>query len=283
MVTATKAGEDRALASNSAIQSVQRALGLLRLFAPSRTRPIPQRREWSVTELAKESGLHKSVVARLMATMAHEGFVIQNPTTRRYSIGPLSFAVGSSYEPLRVLDQIARPSMEALTEACGHASYIGVPAGRHYVFLLAVESTRSVRVTIDVGENRAYHSGAIGKILLADLSDDEVVELTGTGPFPQLTPKTIVSPSGLLKELAEVRQTGVAFNREESILGASSIAVAIRDSNERAVSGLAIVFPSHIVDDDEITRLIPLVQATGREISHRLGALYPDSFERIST
>ncbi|MCA9860333.1 MAG: IclR family transcriptional regulator, partial [Thermomicrobiales bacterium] len=171
----------------------------------------------------------------------------------------------------------------ALTEACGHASYIGVPAGRHYVFLIAVESTRSVRVTIDVGENRAYHSGAIGKVLLADLDDDEVIELTGTAPFPQLTPKTIVSPNDLLKEIAEIRQTGVAFNREESILGASSIAVAIRDSNERAVAGLAIVFPSHIVDDEEIARFVPLVQATGREISHRLGALHLDSFEGNST
>ncbi|MCA9858842.1 MAG: helix-turn-helix domain-containing protein, partial [Thermomicrobiales bacterium] len=113
MVTSTKTGEDRTLASTSAIQSVQRALGLLSLFAPSRTHPVPQRKEWSVTELAKESGLHKSVVARLMATMAHDGFVIQNPTTRRYSIGPQAFAVGSSYEPLRVLDQIARPAMEA--------------------------------------------------------------------------------------------------------------------------------------------------------------------------
>jgi IclR family acetate operon transcriptional repressor len=255
------------------IQSVQRALQLLSLFAPHRMQLAPPRKEWTVTDLARASGLHKSVTARLMATMALDGFVVQDPVTKAYRIGPQAFAVGSAYEPLTVLDRVARATMEELTARCGHASYLGVPAGRHYVFLVAVESIRSIRVSIEVGESRSYHTGAIGKVLLADLDDERIAELVGPDPLPAMTPRSITVRAELLAEIEEVRETGVAFNREESILGASSIGVPIQDGDGDIVAGLAIVFPSHIVDEREMAVLIPAVQSAGREISRRLGAL----------
>jgi DNA-binding IclR family transcriptional regulator len=255
------------------VQSVQRALQLLSLFAPHRMHRAPHRRQWSVSDLARASGLHKSVVARLMATMALDGWVVQDPVSKSYRIGPQAFAVGSAYEPLTVLDRVARPAMEALTARCGHASYLGVPAGRHYVFLVAVESTRSLRVTIEVGESRAYHSGAIGKVLLAGMDDARIRELLAPEPLPKLTPHTIDSIDALLAEIREIRRTGVAFNREEAILGAGSVAVGIDNGHARCIAGLAVVYPTHIVTEAEIAELSGAVAAAGAEISQRLGAL----------
>lgn len=271
------AGDDQSgtpdLRDRGSIQSVQRALQLLSLFAPHRMQLAPPRKEWTITDLARASGLHKSVTARLMATMALDGFVVQDPVTKAYRIGPQAFAVGSAYEPLTVLDRVARTTMEELTARCGHASYLGVPAGRHYVFLVAVESIRSIRVTIEVGESRSYHTGAIGKVLLADLDDERIAELIGPDPLPAMTPRSITARAVLLGEIEEVRATGVAFNREESILGASSIGVPIQNADGDTVAGLAIVFPSHIVNEQEMAALVPAVQVAGMEISRRLGAL----------
>jgi DNA-binding IclR family transcriptional regulator len=255
------------------IQSVQRALQLLSLFAPHRMRQAPRRTQWTVSDLARVTGLHKSVVARLMATMALDGFVVQDPTTKAYRIGPQAFAVGSAYEPLTVLDRVARPVMTALTDRCGHACYLGVPAGSHWVFLIAVESSRSVRVTIEVGENRYYHSDAIGKILLSGMDDDHIRALLGPGPLPKVTPNTIESLDALLAEIAVVRREGVSFNREESIVGAGSVAAPIHDANGTIVAGLSIVFPTHIVTADEVATLTEFVRQAGRQISQQLGTL----------
>src|SRR5437868_6924381 len=104
------------------IQSVRRAMKLLSAFTPERS-------QWSVSDLGRWSGLHKSVVARLMATMAMDGFVVQDPVTRTYTIGPQCFAVGSAYEPYTMLDRIARPIMQELALATGHACALGVPVG----------------------------------------------------------------------------------------------------------------------------------------------------------
>jgi DNA-binding IclR family transcriptional regulator len=255
------------------IQSVRRALRLLKLFASNGAAPSTPGKQWAVSDLARASGLHKSVVARLMATMAREGFVVQDPATKAYRIGSLAFSVGSAYEPLVVLDRTARPVMENLTARTGHASYLGVPAGHRYVFLLANESIQPVRVSIQVGEERDYHAGAIGKILLMDLDDEEVRRLVGPDPLSKLTPYTIDSVDALLRELQQVRATGVAFNQEESILGEASVAAPVRVAQGRCVAGVAVDYPTHIVQDPEIEAYIAAVKEGAAEISRQLGAL----------
>lgn len=254
---------------SGAIQSVHRAMLLLSLFA-DRPRQGRWRARWSISDLSRATGLHKSVVARLMATMAAHGFVVQDPISKAYSVGPEAFAVGSAYEPYAVLHQIARPVMESLTAECGHASYLGVPAEDHYLFLIAVESTRSIRVAIEVGERRHYHAGAIGKALLAGLTDERIREIVGPGPLPKMTAYTIDSVETLLSEVAEVRGSGIAYNRQESIIGAGSVAVGIRGAGGGLAAGLGIVYPTHVVTDREIRELAAMVARAGVEIERRL-------------
>lgn len=256
-------------AESGGIQSVHRAMRLLGLFTPQGP-DASRRTRWSVSDLARASGLHKSVVARLMATMAAHGFVFQDPVSRSYSIGPTAFAVGSAYEPYQVLDQIAHPVMAALTAECGHASYLGVPAADHYVFLLACESTRSIRVTIEIGEQRPYHTGAIGKALLAGMSNDEIATRVGPEPLPRMTPYSISSLAQLMAQIAEIRRSGIALNQDEAILGTGSVATGIRDAQDETVAGLGIVYPSHIVSYEEIERLAVIVQRAGHDIERQL-------------
>jgi DNA-binding IclR family transcriptional regulator len=170
-------------------------------------------------DLSRETGLHKSVVTRIFATMAHEGFVVQDPESRVYSAGPKAFAVGSSYEPQAVLGQVARPVMRRVTEQCGHATSLGVPAGNHFIYLLVVEGTLPVRVAARVGEERDYHANSTGKILLAGMSDPEIRERVAAHPLRAHTEHTVVDFGQLMREIAEIRRTGMATNREEAMLG----------------------------------------------------------------
>ena len=255
----------------SGVQSVQRALQLLSMFAPHRLSQLQHRTSWSVSELARATGLHKSIVARMMATMASEGYLVQDSGTRQYSVGPQAFAVGLGYKPYTARSSVARPSMEALTQEVGHASYLGVPAGAHYLLLLATESRVSVRVKIEMGERRRFHSGAIGKILLASMTDEAIRATIGSDPLPQLTPYTIASGEELSVQIAEVRKTGIAFASQEAILGASSIAVAISNTLGEVVAGLGLIYPSHLVSEAELQVLITHTRRAGDEISRRIG------------
>jgi DNA-binding IclR family transcriptional regulator len=238
----------------------------------------PERPQWSVSDLARWSGLHKSVVARLMATMAMDGFVVQDPVLRTYTIGPQGFAVGSAYEPYTTLDRIARPVMQELALSCGHACALGVPVGRQFMYLIVVEGPRStpIRVIIEVGARRPYHAAAIGKILLARMSSTTVREILGDDPLPKLTPHTIDSVERIEAELVNVRHTGVARSRQEAIVGAGAVAAGITNANGATIAGLNVTYPVYLVSEDEIELLTRLTVEAAERISQRVGSL---SFE----
>jgi DNA-binding IclR family transcriptional regulator len=248
---------------SGSIRSVHRAMQVLGKFGTTR-------KTWGVTDLSRETGLHKSVVTRLLATMAQQGFVVQDPETRAYSTGPRAFAVGSSYEPLEVLGQVARPVMRRVTEQCGHATSLGVPAGERFIYLLVVESTLPVRVAARVGEERDYHANATGKILLAGMSDSAIRALVGGHPLRAHTEHTVVDRDQLMAEIAEIRRSGMAANREEAVLGVGARAVPIVDAAGRWIAGLSLVYPIHLVPDQEVRAMERLVQEAGRQISAAL-------------
>jgi DNA-binding IclR family transcriptional regulator len=225
------------------------------------------RKSWGVMDLSRETGLHKSVVTRILATMAREGFVVQDPESRAYSAGPKAFAVGSSYEPQEVLGQVARPVMRRVTEQCGHATSLGVPAGDRFIYLLVIESTLPVRVAARVGEERDYHANSIRKILLAGMSDAEIRERVAARPLRAHTEHTVVGLDQLMVEIAEIRRTGMATNREEAVLGVGARAVPILDGAGHWTAGLSIVYPIHLVEDREVSELEHLVRDAGQEIS----------------
>ena len=255
----------------STVQSVERALRLLSLFAPSAMQTEPHRSQRSVTELAKATGLHKSVVARLMTTMAGEGFVVQDPNTKTYSIGPQAFSVGNAYEAHRVLAQVARPIMEELTNRCSRSSYLGVPAGDRYIIVLRVEYPGSMQEVTTIGETRPYHANAIGKILLAGMSNERIRELLGTGPLLKLTSHTIDSVERLILEIEQVRRTGIAFIREETTQGIGAAAAGVCDRSGECVAGLSLLFPI-VMPESEIQALGRVLAEAANTISNRLGA-----------
>jgi DNA-binding IclR family transcriptional regulator len=258
---------------DGSIQSVRRALQLLSNFTQ-------QRPQWSVGELSRATGLHKSVVTRLMATMALDGFVVQDRASRVYTIGPQAFAIGNVYGPYTILDRIARPIMEELTRISGHACALGVPTSQQFMYLIVIEGPRStpIRVTIEVGGRRPYHAAAIGKVLLANMPPERVAAILGDGPLVKVTPYTIDSPEHLLSELASIRQTGIAYSRQEAIIGAGAVATGITNAYGRCIAGLNVTYPIHLVTDEETAELGRLTLEAARKISQQVGrlALEPD-------
>src|SRR5260221_5652485 len=117
---------------NGGYTSVRRALRLVQAFNRYHTRR-------SVGELAQATGLHKSIVTRLMATMAHEGFVVQDPLTRRYMIGPMLFSAGSLYEPAAMYREVPEPVLNELAASTGYTFGIGVADGTQVIIVALSE------------------------------------------------------------------------------------------------------------------------------------------------
>ena len=208
-----------------------------------------------------------------MTTMASAGFLVQDESNKTYAVGPEAFAICSAYEPRMILERVALSAMQELASAAGHTCALAIPAGLECMYVMAVESSgaSTTRVTVQPGRRRPYHTAAVGKVLLANMPDQQRERILAHAGLSKLTPFSIDSLEALEAELAEVRRTGVAFSRQESVLGVGAVAAAVRNANGVAIAAISVVFPFHLVQREQRKRITRLTLEAATRISERVG------------
>jgi IclR family acetate operon transcriptional repressor len=208
-----------------------------------------------------------------MATLAQDAFVVQDPATRRYMIGPMLFSVGSVYEPAAMYREVAEPVLNELALRCRYTSAFGVPIGSEVIMVAVAEPppANGIRVSMVVGSRRPIYIGSTGKVILSGMSDERVRSILGDGDLPAWTPNTPPNVSYLLEELAEIRRRGYATNREESVIGSGGVAAAVVDRSAAVAGGLCITFPVQFVSAEEMHELAVQVVEAAQRISRQLG------------
>ncbi len=250
--------------ANYLIQSVVHSLSLLEEFKGADD-------ELGVTELSHRLNLHKNNVFRLLATLETKGYIEQNKATENYRLGVKALQLGQTYLRHSGIMQQARPALETLRSACGETVAIGVLKNGTTVYLDTLESTQSVRVVSRTGQCPPAHATALGKMLLAPLSDEELQRHLGE-TLEARTPNTIVDGEALRKALSRVESQGYALDHEEFEADVRGVAVPVRDYTRRVVAAIELTGPAYRLQDERMRRdLIPLLLQTAEQLSRRLG------------
>ena len=233
-------------------------------------RLVAERSPASLAELQQAAGLHKTVVFRLLRTLEAGGFVEQDPETGRFSVGLSAYQVGQAYANVGPLVRLGVPCLRTLVEGSPHGAYIGVRDGLEMVYVAIVEGRGPLRVYVPSGTRVAAHATAFGKVMLAELPDDEVLALIDAHGLAQLTPRTITDPSALLEHLHEVREHGYGLNYEETYPGIGSVGAVVRDGTGAPVGAASMSYATSLLPQDELPEWIERTMSAAAEISSRL-------------
>jgi DNA-binding IclR family transcriptional regulator len=253
-----------AAAETGGVQSVVRALTLLEALAD-------QHGDIGIAELSRRVGLHVSTAHRILGTLVSRGYARQSPESGRYALGAKTFHIAESYLGQIDLRRLVRPVLERLSRETGETANLVILDGREALYLDKVESPQSLRIFSRIGRRAPLYCTAVGKVLLAYRSEDEVESLMGTHALEALTRATITSPSQLRQELKKVREQGFALDMEECEHGARCIAVPVRNSRSETVAAIGISGPSIRMDAQRIQELVLAVMRFGSEASEQLG------------
>jgi IclR family pca regulon transcriptional regulator len=253
----------------STSQSLERGLAILSTFTA--TRPL-----LGVTELAREVGLSRSSAHRYIATLAKLGYLEQEASTRRYRLGPRVVDLGFSAINSMELRQLAAPDLQALSDSTGRTVNMAVLDGADIVYIercrSASQGQREIDLNLHVGSRLPAYCTSMGKVLLAGLPDGELDARIDRIDFQRRGPNTITARSALRKELALVRERGLAVNNEELAHGLRSIAAPLRGQGGEVVAAINLAAHRSLVSMEDLTvRLAPALQATARGISTRIG------------
>ena len=224
----------------------------------------------TTAELVERLGLSRPTVYRILRALIDEDFVRQL-VAGRYAIGPAFLVIaGSSYGGLR---HDLRPFMKDLSNELGETIDLAVLDSGEALFVDQFVAVQGLRVVAHMGARLPLYCTASGKALLAELSPAEAeAELPATlKPF---TPNTGTDRAALLREVDEIRRTGIAYDHEEYVMGVCALATPVRDA-VGAVGALTVEVPAVRFGgrEDELARAV----LRQRDLAHRalLGAERP--------
>jgi DNA-binding IclR family transcriptional regulator len=179
--------------------------------------------------------------------------------------------LGSSYLDLNELRARSLVHAERLAQHTGEAVRVGVLHGSSVVVVHHVFRPDAAFQVLEVGAQLPAHASALGKAMLAYAAPSLLDELTAE-PLPRLTNRTLTAAS-LVAELAGVREHGLAREREEAVLGESSLAAPIADRGGHAVGAIGVVGDTRrILPRGPAKGLPEAVADAARSISRDLGA-----------
>lgn len=180
----------------------------------------------TTAELVDRLGLSRPTVYRILRALMDEDFVRQIGTGR-YAVGPAFLVIGgSSYGGLR---HDLRPFMKDLSNELGETIDLAVLDSGEALFVDQFVAVQGLRVVAHMGARLPLHCTASGKALLAELPAEQA-ERGLAETLRAFTPNTQIDRAALLRELAEARRTGVAYDHEEYVMGVCAVATPVRDA-----------------------------------------------------
>nr|WP_237421853.1 IclR family transcriptional regulator [Gordonia sp. SID5947] len=178
-----------------------------------------------MNELTEASGMNKTTVHRLMATLIHAGWV-DRTGDGAYRVAMPVFEVGSAALIKLDIRSAARPFMVQLAERFGDTAYLMVPADQGAVCIDRVEGSNPLIVAgINIGSVMPYHAAA-GPIVMLANSEELRAQWVRAG-LTSFTERTLTDVEGLTSHLASVREAGYSVSDSDYLAGVAAVAAPI--------------------------------------------------------
>ncbi|MHC1562580.1 IclR family transcriptional regulator [Actinomycetospora sp. C-140] len=224
-----------------------------------------------VSRIARELGLSKAVVHRILTSLAGRGMVAVDPQSREYRLGPAAAAIGARALRESDLRVAALPLLRELRDETHETVTLSttVPGGR--VYLDQVVGTHEIKMTVELGRRFPLHAGSSGKCMLAFLDHGAREELLAAG-LAALTAATVTDPDVLRAELDRIAEQRYAASAGERQADAGSVAAPVFGVSGEVVGAISVCGPRYRVTDEFVAAIAPRVVAVADRISRRLGA-----------
>lgn len=236
----------------SSIQSIERAFAILEAVAS-------QSEGVGVTEIANRVDLPKSTVSRMVTTLEELAVVERSPAGDGIRLGPKILSLALRVPYTRHLTAQARPYLMELAEATGEAIGLCLPDGDQAFYADQVQSRHHVQVRDWTGTRFPMHVVSSGKIFLTRWSEAALDEYLKR-PLTRYTPKTVADPAGLKAQVAQIKQQGYCWAKDEFEEGLVAVAAPVYDQTGQIAAALNIYGPAFRFprggDYEAVTRIL---------------------------
>ncbi|MFC4809382.1 IclR family transcriptional regulator [Paenibacillus sp. GCM10023250] len=177
-------------------------------------------------DLSKRLGINKSSMFSLLTTMEALQWVKRSEGDT-YALGSAFAAYGSAYAKNYDLNRSFQAEAAAARDRLQETIQLARLEGNQVLYLGKAEAVSPVRLQSEPGMLLPAHATALGKAMLAQLGEGELLRLFPEPALPALTPHTFTDREALFRQLREIRERGCAIDDQESVMGFRCVAAVI--------------------------------------------------------
>jgi DNA-binding IclR family transcriptional regulator len=260
------------------VQVLDRTIAILQSVCDSET-------DLAAVDIARQLGLHKSTVHRLLVVLEHYRLIRKGPEGG-YRLGTRLIELGDCAVARLNLSERARPFLRQLATETGEGVHVTILSDTEMLSVAHLEGRWKLQSLTRTGHRTQIHCTAAGKAVLAFLPDDVCDALIAKLPLKRYTPRTIVKPSALKMELIRVRSAGFATDDEEFEEGLRCVGAPVFDHRQEVVASISMAAPVFRLRKDRLPEVARMVMAAARGLSAKLGNLNtgnlkPDQRSRV--
>lgn len=249
-------------AGDSYVQSFARGLEVIRTFSAL----APQQ---TLTEVAARSGLTRASARRILLTLLTLGYVESDG--KRFRLTPRILDLGFAYLSSMPIWNLAEPVMEELVGQVKESCSAAVLDGTDVVYVLRVPTHKIMRNSLGIGSRLPAYCTSLGRVLLADLPDHELVQRLNASQRQALTRHTVTALDALLGKIQQVRKQGWCLVNQELEEGLISVAAPITNRAGRTIAALNISGQANRTNARTAQeKFLPALLRSARTISQRL-------------
>jgi len=245
------------------IQSVERAIKAILLF-------LENDEDLAIKDFSKLLDLPKPTIHSIVNTLTVYNVLEQNSENSKYHLGPVLFRLGLQYARNSDFLSATRVWIERLAYKYGKTVNVCMLIAGKMVVVYKFDPIDPVISYPNVGATVPIHYTANGKVLLAHADDATRDKILKTYIFQKLTEYTITNRADYEKELETVKEEGIAYSRQESSIGISTISGPIFNHNGLVIASFSIVSTTKEMEDKE-ANIAQEVKITSSSISKQLG------------
>jgi len=243
---------------------IRKAIAIIKLI-------VEEDRPLGVTEIARTLSINKSTAFGILKALQEEELIVRDSSTKQYAMGPGLFQLSKMIFKRTDLTSVARPFLEDLMQLVDETVFLGVRQDDTVKILDVIEAKKDFKISSPVGTKLPITAGAVGKVFLSLMSNEDLICLLENKGLPRYTEGSVTDLDLFLEEIEKTRSLGYGIDLEEYIRGIRAVAALIR-SGAHPVAAIWVVGFTSSMTDEKLRHVIRHLTRTAELMSTRIAS-----------
>lgn len=214
-------------------RSVVRSIEILSLISLSKE-------GLSLNEIIERTGIPKTTAYEILLMLLDSGMIQSDRgKIKRYQIGLKSFEIGNRYIQNLDLIEEAKPIVEQACIDLEMTIFIAMLDGNQIIYLYKQEPEYVPISTANISNRDDAYCTSLGKAILSELPESELIPLIKTMKFTRRTNRTIMDSQALKEDLILTKKRGYSLDNREILDFIMCLGAPVFDHKGKVIAGIS--------------------------------------------